>query len=182
MTSSSLRARCCRLGVSLAGDLQLFEAVEPHMGTLVRIKLYAAGRGAGASRIPRRIRPHRAARRHALRLPAGQRTESHLPGQRSATRCRSSDDLFEVVAAAQQLARRNRWRVRRHFRPAHPSVARSAQAATRAGRRAPSKPLACAAAIASCISMLPAAPSSSIRRTCSSTWAASPRATRPTRR
>jgi thiamine biosynthesis lipoprotein len=28
---------------SPAGDRQLFEAVEPHMGTLVRIKLYAAG-------------------------------------------------------------------------------------------------------------------------------------------
>ena len=45
MTSSRLlrSAACCRVLRSRAPDLQLFEAVEPHMGTLVRIKLYAAG-------------------------------------------------------------------------------------------------------------------------------------------
>src|ERR1700674_3988814 len=33
------------LGNARAADRQLFEAVEPHMGTLVRIKLYADGAG-----------------------------------------------------------------------------------------------------------------------------------------
>ena len=57
MTNSKLRfcvAACCLLsaGVLRAADLQLFEAVQPHMGTLVRIQLYApdAGRADAAFR------------------------------------------------------------------------------------------------------------------------------------
>jgi thiamine biosynthesis lipoprotein len=50
MTNSKLRyyvAAWCLLspGALLAADLQLFEAVQPHMGTLVRIQLYAPDPG-----------------------------------------------------------------------------------------------------------------------------------------
>jgi FAD:protein FMN transferase len=45
MTSSARAALCFTfLGCAFAASLEPFEAVEPHMGTLVRIKLYAAGK------------------------------------------------------------------------------------------------------------------------------------------
>src|SRR5215467_5622255 len=50
MTNSRLHFSligCCLLlpRALAAADLQLFEAVEPHMGTLVRVQLYAADAG-----------------------------------------------------------------------------------------------------------------------------------------
>ena len=151
------------------------------MGTLVRIKLYARGRGAGASGVSRGIRPHRAARRRALRLPAGQRIESHLPrsggpsraGQRRSFR---SGRRRRSVSRAKRMARSISL-------PARSPIFGAKRASGNACRTPkPSKPLASAAAIASCISTPPAVPSSSIRRACSSTSAALPKAMRPTRR
>ena len=43
MTSSRLAAGLVFAAVASAGDPQLYQAVEPHMGTLVRISVYTSG-------------------------------------------------------------------------------------------------------------------------------------------
>ena len=80
--------------VALAGltrpELQRYEAVEPHMGTLVRITIYAPGERVAQRRVRRRLRSHPSARRHPLGLPARQRAESASPRPPSVVRCRSA--------------------------------------------------------------------------------------------
>ena len=90
--------------LALVMALQLFEAVEPHMGTLVSIKLYAAdetqARGA-----------FRAAFDRIAQIDAA--LSDYLPDSELNRICReavgrpvrASADLFEVAAAAQQFAR-----------------------------------------------------------------------------
>ena len=88
---------------SLAGDRQLYEAVEPHMGTLVRIKLYAASAEQASAAF-------RAAFGRIAQLDdelSDYKTDSELNRI-----CRTavgrpvavSADLFEVLAASQKLA------------------------------------------------------------------------------
>lgn len=107
MTSSS--AFCLLLGwvscswVSPAAELQPFEAVEPHMGTLVRIKLYApdadhakAGFRAAFDRIAQ----------------LDQALSDYQPDSELNRLCRTaagrvtpvSSDLFKILAASQKLA------------------------------------------------------------------------------
>lgn len=93
--------------VSLTGpagaELQRFESVEPHMGTLVRITLYAPDEQAA-------LAAFRAAfsRIHALdRILSDYRSDSELNTITSAAVGRPmpvSEDLFTVLAASQDLA------------------------------------------------------------------------------
>ena len=108
MTNSRLHrsvVACCLLlpGVLGAASLQLFEAVEPHMGTLVRIQLYAAD-------ADRANQAFRAAFDRIAQLDAAlsdYRKDSELNRL-----CRSaagepvkvSADLLGVLASAQQVA------------------------------------------------------------------------------
>jgi thiamine biosynthesis lipoprotein len=108
MTSSSTRSVLfagwlLSVSGSSAADLQLFEAVEPHMGTLARIKLYAAGPEqaqagfrAAFDRIAQldEILSDYKAESELNRLC---RTAVHRPVAVSA-------DLFRVLAASQKLA------------------------------------------------------------------------------
>ena len=103
MTSSSV-LRCFLLAVcAQASELKLFEAVEPHMGTLVRIKLYAAGEDEAAGAF-------RAAFARIAELDAAlsdYKPDSEL--NRAArdgvgAPVRVSDDLFRVLEASQKLA------------------------------------------------------------------------------
>ena len=107
MTNSKLRfvAACCLLsrGVLRAADLQLFEAVQPHMGTLVRIQLYAADAG-------RADAGFRAAFERIAQLDAAMsdyRAESEV-NRVCLTAVRKpvnvSADLFTVLAASRALA------------------------------------------------------------------------------
>jgi thiamine biosynthesis lipoprotein len=82
-----------------AADLQLFEAVEPHMGTLFRIKLYAADALQAQSAF-------RAAFDRIASLDAilsDYKPDSEL-NQISQNPLKISDDLFRVLAASQRLA------------------------------------------------------------------------------
>jgi FAD:protein FMN transferase len=90
-------------GVLRGADLQLFEAVQPHMGTLVRIQLYAADAG----------RANEGFRAAFLRIAQLDAALSDYRDDSEVNRlCRSavgrpvkvSDDLFRVLAAARQLA------------------------------------------------------------------------------
>ena len=114
--------RLCHFSCSLpafAGQLQLFEAVEPHMGTLVRIQIYAAGETQAKAAF-------RAAFDRIAELDgilSDYRPDSELnrlprqPGPRPVPRPRSR-------AATRRRLRR---RVRRHHRRRHPALARGAQ-------------------------------------------------------
>jgi len=104
MTSSSVPAVLFACTACVAGEqLQLFEAVEPHMGTLVRIKLYA-----------RDQQRAKAAFRAAFdRIAELDRILSdYQPDSELNRLCRTavkravpvSDDLYRVLSAAQQLA------------------------------------------------------------------------------
>lgn len=104
MTSSS--ALCLLLTWSwsaAAADLQLFEAVEPHMGTLVRIKLYAANPEQATAGL-------RAAFDRIAQLDqslSDYREDSELNRlcrAPAATPTPASADLFRVLAASQKLA------------------------------------------------------------------------------
>jgi thiamine biosynthesis lipoprotein len=109
MTNSSASCAlvaCCLLssGALAAADLQLFEAVEPHMGTLVRIQLYAADtRQANQA--------FRAAFDRIAQLDAA--LSDYQPESELNRLCRSavgksvkvSADLFRVLGAALKLAR-----------------------------------------------------------------------------
>jgi thiamine biosynthesis lipoprotein len=82
-----------------AADLQSFEAVEPHMGTLFRIKLYAADAQHAKSAF-------RAAFDRVRDLDAilsDYKPESEL-NQVSQNPLKISEDLFRVLAASQKLA------------------------------------------------------------------------------
>ncbi len=86
-----------------AADLQLFEAVEPHMGTLFRIKLYAAGEDqarAGFRTAFERVR-------ELDDILSDYKPDSELNRiSRTAVGrpVKISDDLLVVLAASQQLA------------------------------------------------------------------------------
>ena len=108
MTSNSLRcvivaAWLIAIGTSSAADLQLFEAVEPHMGTLVRIKLYATG-------AEQAKRGFRAAFDRIAQLDAA--LSDYQPDSEVNRICRTavgqavaaSADVFQVLAASQRLA------------------------------------------------------------------------------
>lgn len=100
----SVVACCLLLSADLsAADLQLFEAVEPHMGTLVRIQLYAADTGQANQAF-------RAAFDRIAQLDAAL---SDYKAESEVNRlCRAavgmpvkvSADLFRVLASALQLA------------------------------------------------------------------------------
>jgi FAD:protein FMN transferase len=91
------------LGNARAADRQLFEAVEPHMGTLVRIKLYADG-----------ARQAKAAFRAAFDRIAqlDDALSDYKPGSELNRICRTAvvrpvaagADLFRVLEASQKLA------------------------------------------------------------------------------
>jgi thiamine biosynthesis lipoprotein len=96
MTSSSVALGLTVAALAFAGQQQRFEAVEPHMGTLVRLQVYASGEAqakaafqAGFARIAQLddelsdYKPDSAVNR--------------LPGP-------AGDDLFRVLETAQQLA------------------------------------------------------------------------------
>ena len=96
---------CCLLlpGCLGAADLSLFEAVEPHMGTLVRIQLHAADTGQANQAF-------RAAFDHIAQLDAA--LSDYRPESEVNRLCRSaagrpvkvSADLFRVLDSAQQIA------------------------------------------------------------------------------
>jgi thiamine biosynthesis lipoprotein len=85
-------------------SLHLYEAVEPHMGTLVSIKLYAADEAQARGAF-------RAAFERIAQIDAA--LSDYLPDSELNRICREavgrpmqvSDDLFEVASAAQRLAR-----------------------------------------------------------------------------
>src|SRR5690349_6332388 len=103
MTSSRLAAGLLFAAVASAGDLQLYQAVEPHMGTLVRISLYTSGESQA-----------KAAFRAAFdRIAEVDRALSDYQPESELNRvCRTavgqpagvSEDLFHVLAASQKLA------------------------------------------------------------------------------
>jgi thiamine biosynthesis lipoprotein len=83
-----------------AEDLREFEAVEPHMGTLFRIKLYAAGeqRAAAAFRAAfDRVR-------ELDEILSDYKPDSELNQISVGHPAKVSEDLFHVLAASQQLA------------------------------------------------------------------------------
>src|SRR5947209_2961021 len=88
---------------SAAADRQLFEAVESHMGTLVGIKLYAAGAEQANAGF-------RAAFNHIAQLDGA--LSDYKPDSELNRVCRTavgqpvavSADLFRVLAASQSLA------------------------------------------------------------------------------
>lgn len=108
MTNSSgscVAVICCLLSSVLlrAADLQLFEAVQPHMGTLVRIQLYAPDAGPA----------NQAFRAAFLRIAQLDAALSDYREDSEVNRlCRSavgkpvnvSEDLFRVLSAARELA------------------------------------------------------------------------------
>src|SRR5437588_9501231 len=104
--SSRAACLCAALvlsGEAAAADLRLFEAVEPHMGTLVRIKLYAAG--AEQAKAAFRSGFDRIA--ELDRALSDYRPESELNRIcRSAVRqpVRAGADVFRVLEASQKLA------------------------------------------------------------------------------
>jgi thiamine biosynthesis lipoprotein len=90
-------------GCGLAADLRLYEAVEPHMGTLVRIKLYA-------ERSEQSSAAFRAAFGRIARLDDA--LSDYKPSSELNRLCRSaagnpvkvSQDLFRVLAASRKLS------------------------------------------------------------------------------
>ncbi|HUQ95347.1 MAG TPA: FAD:protein FMN transferase [Bryobacteraceae bacterium] len=89
------------LQVAGAGELQRFEAVEPHMGTLVRITLYA---------------PDAATASHGFKAAFGRirqldetlsdyKPDSELSRLRAGPAVRVSADLYRVLTAAQRIAK-----------------------------------------------------------------------------
>jgi thiamine biosynthesis lipoprotein len=101
MTSSSLAVLVA--SCAFAAELQRFESVEPHMGTLVRITLYAANADEAKTAF-------KAAFRRIADLDAI--LSDYRPGSELNRLCRAphgspvkiSDDLFRVLAASQRLA------------------------------------------------------------------------------
>jgi thiamine biosynthesis lipoprotein len=84
------------LSRAIGGELQRFEAVEPHMGTLVRIQIYASGEAAAKSAF--RAAFDRIAELDAILSDYRPDSElNRLPRH-------PSPDLYRVLEAAQQLA------------------------------------------------------------------------------
>jgi FAD:protein FMN transferase len=108
MTNSRLRccvAACCLLspGALRAADLQLFQAVQPHMGTLVRIQLYASD--AGRADAGFRAAFERIAKLDAIMSDYRADSEVNrvcLTAVRKPVKV--SADLFTVLAASRELA------------------------------------------------------------------------------
>src|SRR5438552_3417408 len=89
------------LMTAAAADLRLFEAVEPHMGTLFRIKLYAADEQQAAAAFRAAF-----ARIHDLDAALSDyKPDSELNRVCRAVRpVKVGEDLFHVLAASQNLA------------------------------------------------------------------------------
>ena len=110
------------------------EAVEPHMGTLVRITLYATGEQAAKDAF-------RAAFdriRDLDRILSDYRPDSELNQITRTAVARAvpvSEDLFTVLAEVAGTGRGDRRRVRHHAGTGHPAVARSAEDRARARSR-----------------------------------------------
>jgi thiamine biosynthesis lipoprotein len=87
-------------GAVLSAELQRFEAVEPHMGTLVRITLYAGSEREASCAF---------AAAFARVAELDDRLSDYKPGSElnglSTTPRRVSDDLFAVLERAQRLSR-----------------------------------------------------------------------------
>lgn len=103
MTRRAIAALSILASAACAADARLFEAVEPHMGTLFRIKLYAGDeRQAGAA--------FRAAFERIAALDAD--LSDYNPQSELNRLCRGgaghatavSEDLFRVLAASQKVA------------------------------------------------------------------------------
>ena len=96
MKSSSVALCLAVAALAFAGQQQRFEAVEPHMGTLVRIQVYASGEAQAKAAF-------RAGFARIAQLDdelSDYKTDSEvnrLPGP-------AGDDLFRVLETAQQLA------------------------------------------------------------------------------
>lgn len=96
MTSSRWALPLFLILPAFAGQLQLFEAVEPHMGTLVRIQIYASGETQAKAAFTAAF--HRISELDAILSDYRPDSElNRLPHQ-------PSPDLFRVLEAAQQLA------------------------------------------------------------------------------
>jgi thiamine biosynthesis lipoprotein len=147
LSATSISVRIFAFALLLhAEELHLFEAVEPHMGTLVRIKLYAADQEQAQTAF-------RAAFDRIAELDrtlSDYRADSELNelARSAAGRpVKVSDDLFRVLAASQELAEESRgafdvtqgpvirlWREARRVR-ALPDEASLRKAAKRSGFR-----------------------------------------------
>ncbi len=92
------------LALAMALSLHLYEAVEPHMGTLISIKVYAADET--QARTAFRAAFNRIAQIDAALSDYSPDSELNRIGREAVGRPVSvSDDLFEVAAAGQRLAR-----------------------------------------------------------------------------
>jgi FAD:protein FMN transferase len=90
-------------GSAAAGELKLFEAVEPHMGTLARIQLYAAGEAQAKAAF--RAAFDRIAQLDGALSDYKPESELNRLTLTAARRpVRASADLFEVLRASQKLA------------------------------------------------------------------------------
>jgi thiamine biosynthesis lipoprotein len=104
MTSSRILCLLLACSTSLvAADLHLFEAVEPHMGTLVRIKLYAPL--AEDAKAAFRAAFDRIAQLDRMLSDYQPDSELNMICRTAVARpVRASDDLFRVLAESQKLA------------------------------------------------------------------------------
>ena len=94
---------CLYAGISNSAELRAFEAVEPHMGTLFRIKLYAASESQAQSAF--RAAFDRVSRLDETLSDYKPASELNSVGRVCVGRpVRVSNDLFLVLSAAQRLA------------------------------------------------------------------------------
>jgi len=90
-------------GHAPAADLKFFEAVEPHMGTLVRIQLYAAGQQQASTAF--RAAFDRIAQLDAILSDYKSDSElNRISRDAVGSSIQVSEDLFKVLAASQKLA------------------------------------------------------------------------------
>ena len=161
--------------------LERFEGVEPHMGTLVSITVFAPD--AAAARVALRAGFDRIRELNAI-------LSDYLPDSELSRVTRDavgrpvplSADLFAVLKASQAPVERHRRRVRRHPGAGHPPVARGAQGEATARRRCLARGGERAAATRTCSSTRNVARWRSTSPACNSTSARSARAMRPARR
>ena len=98
-----LSVSCAALTSLPRSDLHRYEAVEPHMGTLVRITLYAPGEQA-ATRAFRNAFDRIRALDHILSDYRPDSELNHIAKSAVGRAVRVSDDLFAVLTASQDLA------------------------------------------------------------------------------